>query len=149
MKNVGKSHCTQADDADDAKEQFSKFIDEHVSENREKFSWFAKFDQRQDTFVSQFLLRKEYESSSEVCIIVFCLSHGQSAVERGFKANKEFVVENQSKYSLKFLRIINDHLISKNVQARNITITREMIKSVKAAREHYKIYQNEKHKTEN
>ena len=73
-------------------------------------------------------------------------SHGQSAVEHGPKANKEFVVENISKDSLKSLHIINNHLTSKNVQVRNITITRDMIKSVKTARKGYKIYQNEKQK---
>ena len=133
--------------ADDAEEQLSKFIDEHVFENGEKFSSFAKFDQRLDTFMSQFLLNKEYESLWEVCIIVFCLSHGQSAVESGFKANKEFVIQNQSEDSLKSLRIINDHLTLENVQVRNITITQDMIKSVKAARECYKIYLNEKQKS--
>ena len=50
------------------------------------------------------------------------LYHGQSAVERGFEANKKFVVEIQFKDSLKSLRITNDHLTLKNVQARNITI---------------------------
>ena len=59
--------------------------------------------------------------------IVFCLSHAQDAVECGFKANKEFVVENESEDSLKPLRIINDYRASKNVQARSITITRDMI----------------------
>lgn len=48
--------------ADDAKEQFSKINDEHVPENCEKSSSFVKFDQRLDTFMSQFLLNKEYES---------------------------------------------------------------------------------------
>ena len=58
--------------ADDTKEQFSKFTDEHVPENCEKFSLFAKFDQWLDIFMSQSLW--------EVCIIVFCQSHGQYAV---------------------------------------------------------------------
>ena len=132
--------------ADDAKEQFSKITDEHLPENREKFSLLAKYDQRLDIFMSQVVLKKEYELLWKVCVLVFCLSHCQSAVECGFKVNKEFVVENQSEDSLKCLRIINDHLTSKNVQARYITITQDMIKSVEAARERYKIYQNEKQK---
>ena len=55
------------------------------------------------------------------------------------------VVENQLEDSLKSLHIHN-HLSLKNVQARNRTMTRDMIKSVKATRERYKIYQNEKQK---
>ena len=38
--------------ADDAKEQFSEFIGEHVPENCEKFLSFAKFDQRLYIFMS-------------------------------------------------------------------------------------------------
>ena len=43
----------------DAKEQFSKIIDEHVPENREKFPLFAKFNQRLDIFMSQVVLLYE------------------------------------------------------------------------------------------
>ena len=90
--------------SDDAKEEFSKFVNEVVPQSREKFAEFAKFDQRLDTFLWPFI--SEYKSLREVCILIFCLSHGQSAIERGFKANKEFVVENQSEESLKSLRIV-------------------------------------------
>lgn len=97
--------------------------------------------------MSQFLLDKEYESLWEVCIIVFCVSHCHSAVEHRFKANYDIVIENQLKDFLKSLHIISNHLTLQNVQARNITITQDMIKSVKVARVHYKIYQNEKQKS--
>ena len=132
--------------ADNAKEEFAKFIDEVVPENREKFSSFSKFDQRLDTFLSKYIPKKDYASLWEVCIIVFCLSHGQSPVERGFKTNKEFMVENQSENSLKSLRIINDHLESNDVNASTITITGNMMKSVKASRQRYEIFQEEKKK---
>ena len=108
--------------ANDATEQFSKFIDEPVPENCEKFWSIAKLDQGLDTFMSQFLLSKEYESLWETCIIVFCLSHDKSAVEHGFKASKKFVVGNQSEDSLKSLRYhqqssgIEKHISKKHKQ---------------------------------
>ena len=130
--------------SDDAKEEFSKFVNEVVPQSREKFAEFAKFDQRLDTFLWPFI--SEYKSLKEVCILMFCLSHGQSAIERGFKADKEFVVENQSKESLTSLRIVHDDLTAKDVQAKNVKITRDMLKSAKASRERYKLHLEEKSK---
>ena len=91
-------------EAEAAKEQYGKFIEEIVPSNEEKFQSFTKFDDRLTTFYSQFLMEKEFESSWKVFIIVFCLSHSQSSIERGFKTNDDFIVENQSEFSLMALR---------------------------------------------
>ena len=63
--------------------------------NQERFRSFIKFDNRLNTFYSQFLMEKEFESLWKVFILVFCLSHSQPSIEHGFKINKDFVVENQ------------------------------------------------------
>ena len=47
---------------------------------------------------------------------------------------------------MKALRIVHGHLNAKDVQAKNIKITREMIKSVKASRQRYSIHLEEKFK---
>ena len=78
------------------------------------------------------LVDKEFTSLKSVCIIIICLSHGQSSIEHGFKSNKEFGVVNQSEDSLKSLRIVYDHMLAKYVKAQNI-----MIKSVSSARSCY------------
>ena len=80
--------------ADDAKEQFSKFVDEVIPRHREKFQSFSMFQERLDTFFTEFLSEKGFESLKLIFIIIFCLSHGQSSIERGFKSNKEFSAEN-------------------------------------------------------
>ena len=71
--------------------------------------------------------------------MIFCLSHGQSAL----KQNKEYIKENQSEKCLVSLRIIHNHLASKKVTASSITITAEMIKSVRSARLRYEQFQLE------
>jgi len=129
--------------ADDAKDQFSKLIEEVVPEHRESFMSFDKFDRRLDTFFAEFLLEKGFESLWRVFTLIFCLSHGQSAIEREFKTNKEFITENQSEGSLKSLRIIQDYMMSNEVQANNLPITREMVKSVNSARSRYVEFQTE------
>ena len=123
--------------ANDSKKQFSKFLDEVVSRSREKFHSFAMFGQRLDTFFMKYLVDKEFTSLKSVCIIIFCLSQGQSSIECGFKSNKEFSAVNQSEDSLKSLRIVYDHMLAKDVKAQNMNITRDMIKPVSSARSHY------------
>ena len=119
---------------------------------KEMFLEFNKFDHRLDLFYSKFLLEEEFKSLWKVFILIFCLFHGQSAIERGFKLNADVSTQNQSKESLIALRIIKDHMQSKNVTATTIPITRDMLKSVKAARMRYTEYQeskrNEKQETE-
>jgi len=65
----------------------------------------------------EYLVDKEFASLKSVCIIIFCLNHGQSSIERGFKSNKEFSVVNQSEDSLKALRIVYDHMLAKDVKS--------------------------------
>ena len=86
---------------------------------------------------------KKLDILSKVYILIFCLSHGQSAVERGFSANKEYIKENQYEYCLVSLRIIHSHLTSKTFTASSITITAGMIKSVRSAQLRYEQFQLE------
>ena len=89
------------------------------------------FDDRLDTFYSQFLMEKVFESLWNAFILVFCLSHSQSSIERGFKTNKDFIVENESEFSLMALRTIQDHMRAKDVTSASIKITKDLCKSVK------------------
>ena len=108
--------------------------------NHKKCQSFIKFDDRLDTFYSQFLMKKEFESLWKVFILVFCLSHSQSSIQRGFKTNKDFVVENQSEFSLMALRTVQDHMRAKEVTSAGIKITKDLCKSVKLARRRYDDY---------
>jgi len=104
-----------AKQGDEAKEQFCIFVEDVVAKHREEFSSFEMFTQRLDVFLMRYLSEKKFESLSMVCILMFCLSHGQSSIERGFSINKEFISDNQSESSFISLRMVHDHLKSKNV----------------------------------
>ena len=67
---------------DDATEQFLKMISEVIPKSKGKFLEFNKLEHRLDTF-SQFLLEKCYESLWKNFVVVFCLLHGQAAIECG------------------------------------------------------------------
>ena len=134
---------------DDAKEHFMKMISEVVPKFKDKFLEFNKYEHLLETFFSQFLLEKCYESFPKVFVLTFCLFHGQAAIEHDFKTNNDCSVTNQSKESLIALRIAKDHLNAKTVTAANIPITRNMISNVKAAKARYFEKIEQKKKEEN
>ena len=126
--------CFKSEEVDEAKDQYEKMLEELVPKYREEFVNFDIFANCLDDFIIPLLYVKELDILSKVYILIFCLSHWQSTVECGFSENKDYVKENQSKNCLVSLRIIHNHLTSKEVAASSITITADMIKSVRSAR---------------
>ena len=110
-------------------------LEELVPKYREEFANFDIFADRFDDFIIPILSAKKLDILSKVYILIFCLSHGQSAVERGFSANKEYIKENQSENCFVSLRIIHNHLRSKKVTASSITIITDMNKSVRSVQQ--------------
>ena len=129
--------CITTKVGDEAKQQYHKLLDDIVPDHREKFLLCDKFACRVYVFYAEYLSGKGFESLCRVFILIFCLSHGQSSIERGFKTNKEFEVENLSESSLISLCVINDHMRSKCVNAANIPLTRELIVTVRSTRSRY------------
>ena len=81
-------------ECEDVKLQYDKFLSSSAKEYEEKFVEFDRASDRVDLFFGKFLNEnKAYGSLWKVCKILFTLSHGQSAVERSFSVNKDFLVE--------------------------------------------------------
>ena len=57
---------------DNATEQSMKIISEVVPKYKDKFLELNKYELRLDTFFSQFLLEKCYESLSKIFVLIFC-----------------------------------------------------------------------------
>ena len=130
-------------EAEEAKDQYENMLEKLIPKCREGISNFDIFANRLDDFNIPLLSAKKFDILSKVYILIFCLSHGQSTVERGFSANKEYIKKNQSENCLVSLRIIHNHLTSKKVTASSITITADLIKSVRSARLRYEQFQLE------
>ena len=81
-------------EADEAKDQYEKMLEELVTRYREEFVNFDVFANRLADFIIPLLSAKKLDILPKVYILIFCLSHGQFAVERGFSANKEYMKEN-------------------------------------------------------
>ena len=98
---------------DKVNEEYFQFVINIVCKHGTKFLSFKKYENSLDIFLAQHTPLNGYTSLWDVCIILFCLSHGQAAIEHGFKVNKDYLVENLSEDSLIALRTVNDHMLSK------------------------------------
>ena len=119
-------------------------LEELVPKYREEFANFDIFTNQLGNFIIPFLSAKKLDILSKVYILIFCLGQGQSAVEHGSSANKEYIKENQPQNCLVSLRIIHNHLTSKKVTASSIIITAYMIKSVRSAQLRYEQFRLER-----
>ena len=75
------------------------------------------------------------------------LSHGQATIERGFSVNKEVVIENQQTKSLIARHLIKDHIIQAG-GILQVSITKQMMISVRSARSRYSQYLADKKECE-
>ena len=86
-------------------------------QNTETFSTFNKSADAVNLFLGEFLHKNQkYISFWRVCgIVVF--SHGQSAIERGFSNNKQFLYENLRKKNPYLIsqQIVYDHINPKEI----------------------------------
>ena len=132
-------------EGDEAKEQFSKVINGLATVEEEKFLNFNKFTDRSDTFYAKLSIA-EYSALWKVFVIIFCMFHGESAVERGFNTNADVVADNQSDHSLMALRMMHDHLRSYEVGPHDIKINKELCQSVGKSRQRYQEFLEEQKK---
>ncbi|XP_063226873.1 uncharacterized protein LOC134541567 [Bacillus rossius redtenbacheri] len=78
----------------------------------------------------------DYQALVNFLKMVFCLSHGNSSVERGFSINKECLVENLHESSIVSQRQVYD-AVSALGGIQNMTLTKDLVKSYRCARLRY------------
>ena len=135
LKLVNKERIS-IKEGDEAKEQFSKVANDFATVEEEKFLNFNKFTDRLDNFYAKLSIA-EYSALWKVFVIIFCMFHGQSAVERGFNTNADMVADNQSDHSLMALRMVDDHIRSYEVGPHDMKINKELRQSVGKSRQRY------------
>ena len=125
-------------ESDDAKSQYSNFVEIVTRQNKNEFSNFDYTLTRVDEFFSKYLEgNKRYQKMWKVCKFVFVLSHGQATIERGFNINKDVLVDNMHELSLISQRLVYDQIHGQDIS--KMTIPREMIHSCKGAHQRYVI----------
>ena len=76
--------------------------------------------------------------------LILVLSHEQASVERGFNTNKSVNKVNISQDSVITRKLIIDHMQKKNLTPSKIELSTLLIKSVKASRQRYSVYLDDK-----
>lgn len=95
---------------------------------------------RLDTFWLDLILKQESHNSAlliKFLKMIFCLSHGNAFLERGFSINRECIVENLSEKSLIAQRIIYDAIANCEGGLEKLNIDSEFIRFVKNSRSQY------------
>ncbi len=97
-------------------------------------------------------LVKEFDTLNDSTMLkflqlIFCLSHGQADVERGFSTNKDLMVENLKEGSLMAQRVIKDHIRRRcEGDVKNFQISKDIVMSVNSARRRYRLALEEEKK---
>ena len=130
-------------ESDDAKSQYSHFMETVMRQNKNEFSNFDYTLSRVDEFFSKYIEgNKKYEKMWKVFKFIFVLSHGQATIERGFNVNKDVLVDNMQELSMVSQRLVYDQINGEDIS--KINIPREMIHSCKGAHQRYVIALKEK-----
>ena len=123
---------------DEAKKEYDVFLDAAQHEHKDAFLSFSFKKDQIDKFLLSYLHENSnYKNLWKICIIIMTLSHGQSAVERGFSVNKELLVENLKKVSIVNQRIVYDHFIASEVKLNEFPISNKLLKSCRLAHSQY------------
>ena len=100
-----------ATESDSTKLQYDDFLISVHHEYQEKSLAFDMKDDLLDAFIGlYFHHHKKLVALWNICKIIFSLSHGQAAVERGFSVNREVLVENLKQKSLVSQRIVYNYM---------------------------------------
>ena len=75
----------------------------------------------------------KFKKCWDVVKLVFTLSHGQAAVERGFSVNKEPLVEKLQQLSLVSQRIVSNYLTDFGKFIIKVPLTNALLKSCQLA----------------
>ena len=133
---VGK--WISAKDADNAKREYDIFLDAVQHEHKDEFLTFDIKTKQVDRFLASFIHgNSKYKNCWNVCKLILTLSHGQSAVERGFSINKELLVENLEKVPLVSQRMVYDHVMSTENPLTEYYISNDLLKSCRLAHSRY------------
>ena len=128
---------TSARSAELVKKQYRKFFIV-VDQNQQLFSSFNPKNDRVDTFFSELMgSSDEYGNLWEFYKMFLILFYGQSEDERGFRVNKQLLVENLKTKSLVALRRIEDYMNFSELSPETIKIFNELIKNFKEAHRCY------------
>ena len=134
--------------AERALSQCSDLISTQLQLDADKFKSFNSGKERLDDFFFQVVSFTVPADLKSILKLVLVLSHGQASIERGFNVNKTILKVNMNEKSQVARKIIIDHMQKNNHDPASITITKNLVMSVKAAHQKYQDAIEEEKKNE-
>ena len=148
IQSLYELNLLSAAEANQAKQEYLKFMSSVVVTDKEKFLSFDQDKDRLDSFFGSLMQAiADLFNLWKVCRIIFVLSHGQADVERGFNINGELLVENMKELSLISQRIVCDHFSACKNDPHSYQVDKKLLLNCKGACMKYDNYlENEKKK---
>ena len=136
---ISSKHFTSSK-ADSAKVEYANFLQTIVKKNGASYQDY-QIDESlmslDEFFMRYFDGTSRFSTLQEIFKFVLILSHGQSAIERGFSVNKNILVENLEEKGLISQRIIIDHMRAKDLKPTTIPVTKDLLVAVKNSHRKY------------
>ena len=126
--------------------QYKKLVSEVKQYHKGKFAGFSFGVDRLDTFFFEELDQKKTYECLWCTIQLLTMSHGQSAVERGFSVSKDVLAANLKAVSLTALCLIHDTISEGQIEIGDYLITDELLTSCSHASNRYRMYLMERQK---
>ena len=115
-----------------------------VIQSTEKFNDFKRGECRlSDFFFQKIGIEDSYPSLAMILKIIFCMSHGQASVERGFNDNNAVLKHNMGENTVISRRFIKHCHRVNAIEPYTIQIKNALLKSVKCARQRHEIHLEE------
>ena len=137
---------TKFNTGDKALAEYSKFLMNEVIQSREKFIDFKREERLDDFFFPSLVIEDSYPPLAVILKIIFCMSHGQASVERGFNDHNIVLKDNMGDSTIIARRFIKNYLRVNKIEPYTVKIRNELLKSVKFARQRYDDHLEEQRK---
>ena len=127
------------DEGDKATEQYSELI----KDSGQLLSFDVKKDRLDNLFFHTMAVGKKFPQVAMVMRYIFCMSHGQAAVKRGFSKNNHILQNNMSGRNI----TSKDYLKSNGIKSHEVKINYDMKNAVKSSSLKYQQYLEDNKKT--
>ena len=134
LNHLVQSGLVQITDCDQVLHEFSEFL--ALSSTVSAFTNFTDSDRLDNIYFQLLSGNHIYAKLWPVVKMLLLLSHGQASVERGFSINNTVADVNLSASNLIARRLVKDH-VNAIGGLENMTITKELVTSARAARSRY------------
>ena len=112
LEQLMKLNILAPKQCDQATAKFNYFLENELKKHQLEFSGFDQKKMRLDHFYFRIFMVEKYDVLSFILRLIFCMSHGQASVERGFSLNNSVIQTNISPATIVSKRIIQDHMLA-------------------------------------